>query len=38
MTSRYISTFLAILAGVLVATVLIVWFSMGASEFFLAAG
>jgi hypothetical protein len=38
MTNRHISTLLAILAGVLGATVLIVWFSMGASEFFLAGG
>jgi hypothetical protein len=38
MTSLYISTFLAILACVLVATALIGWLSMGANEFFLAGG
>ena len=38
MTNRHISTLLTVLAGVLVATALIGWFSMGAIEFFLAGG
>src|SRR4029077_12605377 len=38
MTSRYISTFVAILVCVLVATALIGWFSMSANEFLLAGG
>jgi hypothetical protein len=38
MTSRRISTFLAILAGVIAAAALIGWFSMSANEFFLAGG
>jgi hypothetical protein len=38
MMNRHISTLLAVLACLLVAAALIGWFSMGASEFFLAAG